>query len=273
MVKYVMLDNRIAGAFSGLYQGQIKDVIRSERFSYGAEVDGRPAGLFVSTIFTDYVALNWVYIDKKFRSREIGKRMVKGGIRVLKEIFGMDIVTVSVESEELKRFFEGCGFDFPEGRRFCSFRAALSDMKPLPRVRIPENRIFSLSELSPDAFDALSLYFESLRDTEIPIALPVEADEYLDVPSVCIEKNYIRSVLLLKKEPRTEITIAFAYAFNQNGKALAMLIQEAGAAIRAGYGDDITILTASLGEHTEKMMEKLFTKAEKKTIYCGTCLM
>ena len=273
MVNYLMLDEKIAGAFSGLYQGPIEDAVRSDRFSYGALMDGKPAGLFISTLYSDYAALNWIYVAREYRGQEIGRRMLHGGIRFLKEIFGMDIVTVCLEDEGLKPFFLAGGFAFRENAGFSSFRAKLSDLKPLPRIQIPNGRIFSLSGLEPETFDALSLYFESLRDTEIPISLPIEIDEYLDIPSVCIEDNYIRAALLLKKGPDNAITIAFAYAFLQNGKALAMLIQEAVAAVRQRYGEDVTILTASLGEQTERMMEKMFRNAEKKTIFCGTHLM
>ena len=272
MVQYVLLDNEIAGAFAGLYQGNITEAVREERFSFGAVEDGKPVALFISTLFEDYTAIKWIYVHKDYRNKEIGTRMLNGGIRVLQEIFGYDIVNVSTEDPELKKFLEGCGFVFSDNRHFASYRSKLNSIIKLPEVKIPENTVFSLSELDPETFDLISFYFETLKDTEIPITLPIKKEDYLDIPAVCIEKNIIRSVLLLKKEAGQEVSIAFAYAFNQDGRALAMLIQEAKKAITERFGDDLYITTSSLGDNTERMMDRLFAKSEKKTIYCGTYL-
>ncbi len=273
MVQYVMLDKVIAGAFSGLYQGNIEDALRQECFSFGAAENGKPIALFISTLYEDYSVIKWIYVREEYRNMELGRRILLGGIRVLREIFGYDIVSAYTEDTRLKRFFEKSGFVFNDNRHFASYRSKLSSMIKLPETKIPENTVFSLSELDPETFDLISFYFETLKDTEIPITLPIKKEDYLDIPAVCIEKNIIRSVLLLKKEAGSEVSIAFAYAFNQDGRALAMLIQEAKKAITEKFGDDLYITTSSLGANTERMMDRLFAKSEKKTIYCGTYLV
>ena len=116
---------------------------------------------------------------------------------------------------------------------------------------------------------ALTLYFESLEDTEIPVELPIRREDYLDVPAVFIRDDMIRSVLLLKKEAGEEVSIAFAYAFNHDGMALSCLINEAKKAVEKLYGGDVTVSTTSLGLHTERMMDKLFDGIEKKPVYYG----
>ncbi len=272
MVQYVMLDEKIAGAFAGLYQGDIIEAVRPERFSFGTLVDGKPAALFIATFIEDYVSLDWIYVSEEFRNMEIGRRMTSGAIRIMREIFGLEIITASCDSVAMKIFLEHCGFVFSETRVYSSFRAKLSDQKHLPELEIPENTVYSLSELSSDAYDALSLYFETLRDTEIPISLPIRKEDYLDVPAVCIENDYIRATLLLKKSD-PGIAIAFAYAFDRDGKALAMLIQEAGRAVREQFGENVEVFTSSIGVYTEKMMDKMFKNVEKKMIWCGSYIM
>lgn len=269
MVNYVMLDKTIANAFTPLYQGDISTYLGEERFAYGAVKDGEPVGLFLSTIYEDMVTLDWIYVRDDCRGEELGGRMVKGGVRVLMDILGGELVTVCCEDEGLKLFFEKCGFYFRKEELFYSYRAKLSDIIKLPEIDVPEDSVFRLSELRAKEFKSLNLYFQSLKDTEIPIDLPIEKSDYMDVPAVYIRNDMIRAVILLKKESDSEVSIAFAYAFNRDGRALATLIQEAVAAIRDSFDEDVIISTASLGKNTEKMLESLFTDIDKKPIYQG----
>ncbi|MCR5404442.1 MAG: GNAT family N-acetyltransferase [Butyrivibrio sp.] len=269
MINYVMLDKTIASAFTPLYQGDISTCLGAERFAYGAVKDGEPVGLFLSTIYQDMITLDWIYVREDCRGEELGSRMVKGGVRVLMEILGGELVSVCCEDGGMKRFFEKCGFYFREEQMFYSYRAKLSDIIKLPEIDVPEDTVFRLSELRAKEFKSLSLYFESLKDTEIPIDLPIRKSDYMEVPAVYIRNDMIRAVILLKKESDEEVSIAFAYAFNRDGRALATLIQEAVSAIRDSFGEDVIISTASLGKNTEKMLESLFVDIDKKPIYQG----
>ncbi len=268
-VEYVVLDKKVAGAFIPLYQGDIKECLGDDRFCFGAVRDGEPIGLFMSTINRDSVSIDWIYVRKDSRKGELGRRMVKGGVRVIREILGVELVTVCCEDEKLRAFLKKCGFYFPRGSRFYSYRGKLSDLKPLPKIKVPEDTMFRLSELRAKEYKGISLYFESLEDTEIPIRLPIDKNDYLDLPAVYFDNDLLRSVLLFKEVSDSEVSIAFAYAFNQDGRALASLINESSALIRKQYGKDVIISTVSIGPHTEKMMEALFSEIEKKPVYQG----
>ncbi len=270
MVNYVMLDERIANAFTPLYQGDLLHFTDEKHFAYGAVIEGEPVGLFAATIEEDYSSVDWIYVKEEHRGGELGKRMLKGGVRIISEMYGEDYITVCCTDEALKGFFEHCGFVFKADWVRYSYRGNLKDMKEIPEVNLQEHAIYSLSQLSPEDLNGLNLYFESLRDTEIGMELPIKKEDYLDTPAVFIKNDLLRAVLLLKEESGDEISIAYAYAFEHDGYALILLIQEAKKAIVKEYGEDKIISTASLGDNTDKMLEYLFPSMEKTPVFFGS---
>ena len=271
MVDCIVLDNEVANLFKPLYQGDISVYTDYEHFGYGVIKDDEPLGLFLSTISEEWTSVDWIYVRPESRHKELGRRMIRGGIRALSEVMGEDFVTVCCTDEKLKAFLENCGFDFEdEGKRkFYSYRGNLSDMNLIPRVPVAPNTIFSLSQLAPREYKALSLYFESLKDTEIAIPLPIKKEDYLDTPAVFIEKDRIRALFLLKKLSDKEVAIAYAYAFEHDGRALLALIAKAKAAVISEFGPDVIISSVSLGENTEKMLEALLPEMEKQSVSFG----
>lgn len=269
MVSCVVLDREVANAFSPLYQGDINAYADTRHFAYGTVMDGEPVGLFLSTVGEDWISVDWIYVKEEYRGKELGTRMVKGGARVIAEMFGEDFITVCCTDEKMKAFLEKCGFGFEKEPDRYSYRAKLSDMIELPRIKIEKNTVFALPELAPREYKALSLYFESLKDTEIGIGLPIRKEDYLDTPAVYIENDCIRALFLLKKESEEEISIAYAYAFGHDGHALFSVIQKAAAAVKEQFGEAVAISTASLGENTEKMLEKIFPGIQKTPIFFG----
>lgn len=269
MVSCVRLDEKIANVFSPLYQGDIMEYTKEGRFGFGGVRDGEPIGLFLASFYNDMATVDWVYVSEDARGQGIGRHLIDGGVRLLRDLFGEDIISVCCEDEKLKDFLTKEGFRFEEETDLCTYRGKLSSLVPLPEFSVTEGGAYRLSELKPSEYNALTLYFESLEDTEVPVELPIRKEDYLDVPAVFIRDDMIRSVLLLKKEAGEEVSIAFAYAFNHDGMALSCLISEARKAVEKLYGEDVTISTTSLGLHTERMMDKLFDGIEKKPVYYG----
>ncbi len=112
---------------------------------------------------------------------------------------------------------------------------------------------------------------EKFRGQELGtrMLMPIDTDAYLNVPAVFINNDVIRALLLLKKEEGNEISVTYAYVFNNDGLALGALIQEANERLPELFGEDAVINTATLNEKSEKLMDKLFIDAEKKPVYRG----
>ena len=270
MVDYVKLDENIAGAFTPLYQGDINEYLDSDHFAYGAvNEDGEPVGLFLATFLGEDASIDWLYVREDSRNKELGTRMLKGGVTVLDDLFGIDVVSVCCSDEAMKDFLEKRGCVFSNEVDRYSYRGTLSDFIGFPMIRIPEKTVFSLSELTPSEFKGLNIFFRTLDKTPIPFNLPISKEDYLDVPAVYLKDDRIRAFLLFKEISKEEVSIAYAYAYGHDGRALLSIIQEAEKDIRKAYGDDVIISTASLGENTEKMVEALFPGVEKTPIYTG----
>ena len=269
MVDCLVLDEEVANQFTPLYQGDISVYADAGHFGYGTLQDGEPVGLFLATIAGDWASVDWIYVREDCRSKELGRRMMRGGIRALSEMIGEDFITVCCADEKLKAFLENCGFGFDSKREFYSYRGRLSDMTMIPRVEVKANTVFSLSELAPREYKGLNLYFESLKDTEIAIPLPIRKEDYLDAPAVFIEKDRIRALFLLKKLSEEEVAIAYAYAFEHDGRALLSLIQESKKAVLEQFGPDVIVSTASIGKNVEKMLKAMLPEMEKKPVHFG----
>ena len=268
MFQFVLPDKKLLPVFTGLYQGDLMDYTKGSGFVIGALEDGKPAGLILSTVYSGEVSIDWVYVKEEFRGRALGSRMVKKFTRDTIDMGLAEFFRTCTTDTKLVKFFTDCGYVFSDELEHFSYRAKLSDMIELPKVR-GKDHVFALSGLTSHILKGINLYFSSLADELVGVELPIKPEDYLDVPSVYIADDRLRAILLTRQVGEKEVSISYAYTYENDGMALFTIAQEAKKAITEKLGDDLIISTASLGPNTEKLMEKLFPELEKEPIYTG----
>ncbi len=263
----LLLDNDTAPCFSGLYDGDIMEVVSDAHLSFGTFEDDKAVALLVTHVEDSDFFIDWIYTLPEYRNRGIASRLIDQMIESLSSIVTSEELRVLCPGKKMKNYFEGMKFVFDESPAGTLYKAPLKDMAELP-VRDNPNCI-RLVDVNDKDLRMINNSLDDMGEQAYGIKLPIRRAQYSDISRTCLKDNRLLGLLLLKNDLGNFVDIAYALKTEGSEVPFLCMICEAKKDICQKFPPDSLIRTATLNGSSTTLFKKLFPNAESEDVYYG----
>lgn len=268
------LDNDTLPIFGDLNSDSLPQKLSEDMIAIGA-VEGtgkkaKPAGLLVAKARGNVLDIKWLYVEEKFRRKEVGFNLISTLVNAADAeedaIINSVYVMFSEDDENMHSFLQGIGFDCYSVEGLGQYYAQLSDMKELPLYQGNRYNITRLKNIPAKWIKSFQAKLLKMERVKIGVAFPIIPGNYHDLSMVLCKGQEIRAMILLK-----EIKEGFevSWVYSADPKSTVWILAQVKKELLEKYGKKTTLVFGSLSQATGNLTEHLFPKAKKKEIYFG----
>ena len=264
-----LLDKDTIGMFSGLYTGLLPagSLLTEDSVALGVSSGGTLAGLLISTVTSESVWLDWLYVKEDCRESGIATRVLNHFAKHVAGTTSDNMIHVACTDEALRRVLLEFGFRFEDKVSCFMYEARISDMKDFGEVK-EDPHVIPLSSIGNIALNSTGQSLLDAKDANIGIQLPIAPDEFIDGSAAYLADGKLDAGLFLKNDPKG-VNIAYVFFTGGNPVNLVKVVDHAKKKILATHGSSTVVSSIALNPKSEKMMESLFPNHRKYVVYNG----
>jgi len=267
---YVLNDNS-RKTFKGMYNEPLFVQSNENVFALGIVEDGKPAGILVSYVFLDEIAIQWMYVAEEFRRKGIASKLVQAIIFTAKKSNVSDIYMTFIKDElAVEAILKKNGFTVHKNPNWMSFEATIADLKTVSEEDVRPVTLSSFMTVGMAAVEEFNKYI-SKSASKIGVPLSVDPRDYSPFSCCSLVDGKIDSLLLVDTNEKGDLVeMPWIYlGKNASDEAPAMYNATINA-LKATYEPETRLVVNCIDASMDKAITKVLPKAKTKEVCLAT---
>ncbi len=269
-MKLILLNKETKPYFAGLYDESLYSDHDSNIITIGAVEDNRPVGVLLASVFLTDIAIQWIYVDERYRRRKVASSMLKALNKTLSKIGAEACYTFFTnDAKGMSEFAESQGFKIQTNPGWISYESTLKTLVMVPKMPGDDFTLSSFQSLGSNTIERFNL--EMLTGSSlIGVPLRIDPQDFSPFSSCSIVDGHISSLLLVQtsfRDGRSVIDIPWLYVGSDGAASAQAMYNATLKALQSSFPPDTEIHFSSINPALDRVITKVLPRAACKELY------